>query len=113
MGWDGQIWLPQEGNTQNVDFGLHSNIKSLVVVNYVCALRIERVYTHTTQVMWLLASLSRHHIEAQRESVTDPHSEREEGQDGYRNVRRVSCVLNGHESTQCIFLTHLPLYSPH
>lgn len=85
--------------------------KSSAMLHFVCALWTERGHTHTNQVVWLLASLSRHHIEAQRECVTDPHSEGEGWQDGYRNMRCVSCVLHGFESTQCIFLTYPPLHS--
>lgn len=96
--------------------GTHSLLQKLCNVAF-CVCTVDRAgHTHThknKQVIWLLASLSRHHIEAQRECVTDPHSEREGWQDGYRNMHCVSCVLDGFESTQCIFLTQPPLHSPH
>lgn len=111
-GWEGQIWLPWEENPFKV--ACHIQKKKIVMFYFVCALWTEcgLSLTYTHQVIWLLASLSRHHIEAQQECVTDPHSEREGWQDGYRNMHWVSCVLNGHEKAQCIFLMNHPLNSP-
>lgn len=46
--------------------------QSSAMIHCVCAL-----WAHTQTIIWPRASLPRHHIEAQQECVTDPHSERE------------------------------------
>lgn len=82
---------------------------SAVCVDVVRALWTH-THTHTNQVIWLLASLSRHHIEAQRECVTDPHSEREAWQDGLPEyslwILRPAWILNQHSASSSHTNTH-------